>query len=1334
MLRVAPFAGLLSLLAACSVNLATPDLAQIHCSADSPQCPSGLVCRVAVERCLPETDSQSAPKLTGGSIVPTDARVGSKITATFSSDVGLYAPPKVVLDTPDRPAFTLVAQQGSAYTYEYVVSGTEPEGSVAVKVTLVSTSGLSADDLPVGAVKLDFTPPTIQSVTTLGPVLLTKSAVSSVGFVAGETLSADPILTIGARALVRDTSVSPPSYRYQYVADGSEPEGEATLQLTAADKAGNQIGPLTFHPFSFDFTPPAVRSASVHYLPGAANPLTSVTRATAGTTITVSLSSDEPLGAARSPVLSASNGVDTLVFALVGVTSGGADFSVTVPAGLSDGDYVPSLSWSDLAGNVGVAGFSPDLFIKTSLPTLLVDQANVTYLRSPWGNQTAEPPLPAGPFFELSPADPWSSATTLPSGTFTFADGQAVARVRAWADPLLAAARGEVSPDGAGAWPRTALTYLDSPSLYVTGLDDAGNESTPVAIQNAEWIATPAASLAGNPNRLVSSVSAPATLDLSAPDSIHRFDRLAEVNGQQTDGNALLQSAALSWEEVLPGNPLAGRLQFGFAYDTRRGVGVVFGGQATGDDTWEWDRTGWHLRVPPGASPSARNNLGLVYDSRLGKVVLWGGRENIGNAFKNDMWTWDGVRWTLVDQGATVPPARSQMAMTYDSTRGRIVLTGGLSSDPCDGNFGYCGDVWEWDGTTWTKAFPNGGSGPTPRLGATMTFDSVRGRSVMFGGYGAGTSPNDRDELWEWDGTSWQQQCTSAPCSTSPRPARRDFAASAFDPSHGEALFFGGDSSTVPSGTYLSDLWQWNGTRWQQRLPALRPSNREGSEMIYDSVVDRVILHGGAIQGTCSANCTDTWAWNGSSASWREAGSSPERPEGMLSAGMTYADQEKAVLLFGGADKITSDCAGVGAASNCSDFWAWTGYGWVRRPKPQAPLSSGRAAMSLVENPATGALLMLGGGDPSKACSGGSSTACRDLWSYSGGTWTLIDSGTGPGPIMYYATGFDSTDGSLVVFGGDQNGAVSNLTWRWNGSSWLQTATPAGLTARQGAAATWDVARGNLALFGGSNTSFDNDTWTRASSTWSQRFPSANPGARSFHTLAYDATASRTLLFGGFTVNAACGAGNTTCNDLWNWDGSQWTQLFPVGALPGRRENHSMAFDRDRSELILFGGGTGSGNQQYYETWRLPLPLTRRPDIEFSASLGAARIDAAQVQQVVVRAQAGGNGDDDAGASAPGATLRAWSSGGVGLPAGGWSSLAANAAPVGASAPQLPDQGASLIQWTSPSALEARDFIAGDTVHLQVQPVGHSPRQATRPEAEVALDYIELRVRYTAGP
>src|SRR5262245_50198919 len=74
------------------------------------------------------------------------------------------------------------------------------------------------------------------------------------------------------------------------------------------------------------------------------------------------------------------------------------------------------------------------------------------------------------------------------------------------------------------------------------------------------------------------------------------------------------------------------------------------------------------------------------------------------------------------------PSARVGHCLTYDDVRGTTLLFGG---DALMGS--KLGDSWTWDGEFWTQVAD---TGPSPRRDHAMAFDMPRGTILLFGGTG----------------------------------------------------------------------------------------------------------------------------------------------------------------------------------------------------------------------------------------------------------------------------------------------------------------------------------------------------------------------------------------------------------------------------------------------------------------------------------------------------------------------------------------------------------------------------------------------------------------------
>lgn len=178
-------------------------------------------------------------------------------------------------------------------------------------------------------------------------------------------------------------------------------------------------------------------------------------------------------------------------------------------------------------------------------------------------------------------------------------------------------------------------------------------------------------------------------------------------------------------------------------------------------------------------------------------------------------------------------------------------------------------------------------------------------------------------------------------------------------------------------------------------------------------------------------------------------------------------------------------------------------------------------------------------------------------------------------------------NGELLVFGGDNAGAVLNDLWLWNPASRTWRRAASGPAARAGASMAYDAQRDVAVLFGGVDSALPtgaylNDVWEYhvATGTWQQRIADgAQPAGRTLASFAFDSTRGRAVLFGGTAAAAFA--------DTWEWDAAQarWTQLGAVG--PEARYGATFAFDAGRGVYALFGGSPGNSSGTFNDTWTL---------------------------------------------------------------------------------------------------------------------------------------------------
>jgi hypothetical protein len=120
-------------------------------------------------------------------------------------------------------------------------------------------------------------------------------------------------------------------------------------------------------------------------------------------------------------------------------------------------------------------------------------------------------------------------------------------------------------------------------------------------------------------------------------------------------------------------------------------------------------------------------------------------------------------------------------------------------------------------------------------------------------------------------------------------------------------------------------------------------------------------------------------------------------------------------------------------------------------------------------------------------------------------------------------------------------------------------------------------------LFGGNDGLRKSDLWKYNVNqrTWVNITPAgSSPPGRDNHTMIYNSQSRNLVVFGGMTSSGLV-------NDTWSYSivSGTWSQLSPSGLAPGVRQSHSAVYDPLGNQMLIWGGLSSSTN--FNETFQL---------------------------------------------------------------------------------------------------------------------------------------------------
>ncbi|MCH8908320.1 MAG: hypothetical protein IH840_14630, partial [Candidatus Heimdallarchaeota archaeon] len=456
-------------------------------------------------------------------------------------------------------------------------------------------------------------------------------------------------------------------------------------------------------------------------------------------------------------------------------------------------------------------------------------------------------------------------------------------------------------------------------------------------------------------------------------------------------------------------------------------------------------------------------------------------------------------------------------------------------------------DTWAYDqpSNTWTEVTPL--SSPSQRYGHRMVFDPVTEKVIMFGGF-AGSTTVAETWIYDYTANSWTQVTPLV------SPSARQAHNMVYDTINQVVLMHGGSGST--------DTWVYvpAANTWTNLAPVTNPGTKEGAYYSFDRGSGRFIIGG---EPSTPAQDFFTWAYDYSTNTWNDLNSADE-PTIRLGYGraMVYDPVLQKSILFGGEDKFAYEDT-TWTFDDISNLWSFIST-------TNSPGARRRLGMSY--DSYAQVIILFGGEAPSgyKA----------DTWQYTPHEfadpsldWEQVSPTGAPEARRLSPVVYDSVHRKTILFSGD--GADAD-TWVYDQptNTWTEVTPPSSPSQRLGHRMVFDPVTEKVIMFGG--TSGGSETWIYdyVTNTWTQVTPLSSPSARYFHSMVYDTVNQVVLMYGGYPAQA----------ETWAYDpvDNTWRNLAPA-TNSGSREGAYYSFDDTNARFIIFGGY--SAGSAVADTW-----------------------------------------------------------------------------------------------------------------------------------------------------
>ena len=170
---------------------------------------------------------------------------------------------------------------------------------------------------------------------------------------------------------------------------------------------------------------------------------------------------------------------------------------------------------------------------------------------------------------------------------------------------------------------------------------------------------------------------------------------------------------------------------------------------------------------------------------------------------------------------------------------------------------------------------------------------------------------------------------------------------------------------------------------------------------------------------------------------------------------------------------------------------------------------------------------------------------------------------------------YDANSTHMILFGGltavdsgTKKAYHLNDTWEWTGSRWIQRFPEHSPGARSSHVMVYDSNRNQIVMFGGRGDTDLNDTWIYRNNDWTPLETPNSPPIRQLPGAAFDPIRDRFVIYGGTQTSTDGKNTQTAIFDMWEFDGTTWTQ---IGGEGPQLSKPLLAYDAARNQIIMLG-------------------------------------------------------------------------------------------------------------------------------------------------------------------